>query len=149
MASGFSPGTNTTASITPFNDSKTNTQATVTSTPYTPVITSAATAPYHYPSEESSPSLSGDAAQVAANTDSVWLSPDMWDTPSSGGGVELFASQIDYRAALACGGANNAACGQIVTTIGANDPRFNEVYHTMFSFPQKTLEKENYPFTNR
>ena len=149
VATGGNPTTNVMASFTPFSDQESpGPAAGTTSTPYSPVITGS-TYPYHSPAVQGTQSLGGDAAQVVANTDREWLNPDIFDTPSAGGGVELFASKIDYRAALACGGANNVACGRVMTTLPVSDPRFQEVFGTMFSFPQKTLEQENYPFTSK
>ncbi len=122
-ASGFSPTTDSVADITPFYDSS-------------------------Y-SLDTSGNYSGDAAEVAKRTFAAWLSPDIMNTP---GGVQVFATNIDIRKALACGGASHATVDcttPAITQIGMDDPRFNSVYTEMFSFPNKELQKYKYPFTTR
>jgi hypothetical protein len=44
-------------------------------------------------------SMSGDAKEVAIRTFGSWLSPEIINTP---GGIQVFATKIDVRKALAC-----------------------------------------------
>ncbi len=120
IASGGNPTTSTTAHFTPFSNSS-----------------------YELSDADT---LEGDQAEIASRTFSNWLSPEIMSTP---GGVQVFASQIDFRKALACGGASKAtdACATpAITEVGMNDPRFNQVYREMFHFPHKELQKHTYPY---
>ncbi|MDA8172063.1 MAG: hypothetical protein M0Z48_09605 [Nitrospiraceae bacterium] len=124
VATGFSPTTSTTAQITPFA----------------------------YSAYQLNPSTawSGDQKQIANNTYNRWLSPDVFSTPPIGGGVQLFATKIDFRKALACGGASQAtdACtSAAITSLPMSDARYNSVFGEMFNFPQRDLQKYNYPYT--
>ena len=126
VATGFSPTTSTTAQITPFA----------------------------YSAYQLNPSTawSGDQKQIANNTYNQWLSPDVFSTPPIGGGVQLFAIKIDFRKALACGGASQAtdACTTAaITSLPMSDPRYNSVFGEMFNFPQRDLQKYNYPYTTK
>ncbi|MFO0753556.1 MAG: hypothetical protein U0411_09565 [Thermodesulfovibrionales bacterium] len=121
VATGGSPTTNTTADFTPFNDSSYELSA--------------------------AGGYADDQKEIAARTFSNWLSPDIMNTP---GGVQVFAGKIDFRKALACGGATKAtdACSTpAITQVGMDDPRFNQVYKEMFTFPNKDLQKHTYPYT--
>ena len=120
IASGFSPTTNTTADITPFVDSS-----------------------YDF----SQPNLSGDQATVAQRTDSIWLNSSPDSTP---GGYQRFVVNMDYRKALACGGASHATSdcmASAITQIGQDDPRWKTLYDEMFINPRKDLQQYTYPFS--
>lgn len=121
VASGFSPTTSTTAHFTP----------------------------YAHSAYELTPSLAGDAAQVASRTFAQWVTPGPMSTP---GGFSVFATRIDFRKALACGGASHAtdSCGASpIETVGMNDARFASMVNEMYHIPTRELQKHNYPYTSR
>jgi hypothetical protein len=118
IASGFSPTTNVTAHITPFSNSV-----------------------YDL---DPSRNMSGDAKAVADRTRITWLMPDPQNTP---GGVQQFVLKIDYRKALACGGASHTRdCSEpAIEQLPLSDPRARQLYEEMFD-NNKELMKYRYNF---
>jgi hypothetical protein len=118
IASGFSPTTSVTAHITPFSNSV-----------------------YEL---DPSRNMSGDAAAVAQRTRSTWLMPDPQNTP---GGVQQFVQKIDYRKALACGGASHTRdCNEpAIEQLPLSDSRAKQLFEEMFD-NNKELMKYRYNF---
>ena len=107
--------------------------------------TTAKFTPFKYSAYELDPSkdMSGDAKAVAQKTASQWLMPDVDKTP---GAVQSFIWQIDWRRVLACGGMDPACTESPIEEIPMTDPRWKQVYDSMFYRPHEVLQKYKYPY---
>lgn len=119
IATGGSPTTNTTAWFTPFSKSSYQLVA---------------------------PPPAGDARTVSQKTQSDWVAAPDEVTP---GGFGAHIGQLNFKRALACGGASrsgNTCVAPPIQILPMGDTRFDQVFSEMFYFPSQFLQKYKQPY---